>query len=450
MVLALTTPRGQTGQLVDIHTVCGPDVRAVVAEVGAGGSSALLTRALFVDPDTTAATADQTGAATAPFKTIQQAVDALTTFGTVLMAPGNYAAETVSTAGKFITFYGLAGPQNDPNPLASIVDATQCTFSSDNAFDFVNVQTGDLTTTNRLQCIGCNVQGAISCFDATLSDCRTTGIVATDGPVSLVRCVCGDVDSVGPTTFLRNSSCGTLRCGDLVASDSTITAFDDSAVSVPGPASFSNCSVGSVVSVEEVSLINGCSVSLATTQSALQLTIRDSDGGPGNWTVDGDVIASNASFAGNLQCGKVARGVGLEVLGQLVVTEANESNLVACHLGTVDGPGSASINWDTYSASWAAPTGGVANTIESNFADFSVNVPVLIAGAGGAVVASTVGTLLEGIGTGQRVFGNEPAGGVAGTGGGLLNVRVNATSSLTFKFLGPTTGGVQSFRVARL
>jgi hypothetical protein len=450
MVLALTTPGGQTGQLYDISSVCGPDVRAVVAEVLSGGSSAVLANAPFVDPDTTVATADQTGAATAPFKTIQQGVDFLGLVGAVLLAPGTYPAETVVTTGKYVTFCGLAGPQNDPS-LAAFVDATQCTFASaDTDIAFVDLQTSDITCSNRVRAWGCNIQGTLTAFDASLVDCRALNVVATDGPAVLLRCTAADVSGVSPSTTIRESTCATLHCGDLLAWDSTISDFDNSAVLIPGPARFSNCVVGTIVSVAEVSLLNGSRVSGVTNMSALQLNIQDSDGGSGDWSVTGDLLASNATFSGDVQCGKVARGVGLEVLGQLRVNEANESNLVACHLGLVDGPGTASINWDTYSASWTAPTGGLANTIQSNFADFSVNVPVLGAGAGGAVVASTVGTQLEGIALGQRVYGNEPAGGVAGTGGGLLNVRVDAPSSLTFKFIGPTTGGVQTFRVAAL
>jgi hypothetical protein len=80
----------------------------------------------------------------------------------------------------------------------------------------------------------------------------------------------------------------------------------------------------------------------------------------------------------------------------------------------------------------------------------SVTVPVLLAGVlGDAAPVTLVGTELAGTGTGTGIAVTDPSAGITG-GGACIGCRVSAGNTLVFKFIGPTTGGAQTFVVAKL
>jgi hypothetical protein len=84
-------------------------------------------------------------------------------------------------------------------------------------------------------------------------------------------------------------------------------------------------------------------------------------------------------------------------------------------------------------------------------ATISVVVPAVAADAVGYVDVSTVGTLLEGITTGQVVVANPTADLVAaGAGGGFINARVSAADTIRCAFNGALAGGASDFVFAVL
>ena len=81
-----------------------------VVEAPSGGGGVALSNVLWVDKGTSVPLADQTGAAGAPFETIQQALDAQAN-PTILICPGDYSAEFLEFGtNRKITLQGVVKP----------------------------------------------------------------------------------------------------------------------------------------------------------------------------------------------------------------------------------------------------------------------------------------------------------------------------------------------------
>jgi hypothetical protein len=439
-------------QIYELLTAAQGTLQVEAIDAGGGGGGVALTSALFVDPGTSVAPADQTGAATAPFSTIAAAVAALPDVvgGAILLAPGSYPGAALDGSGKAITFIGLAGPQNDSTRAAAVVNAQGVNISSDAQVNLVNVQWGgvDLTvdpeTPQTFLASGCLLSGGCFFDSARLVDCNTVDL-AGSGPVFLDRCtVAGTIVCAGEPTWNNSSVSGDVTCEDLICNECTLGGSVTNAA-LFDPLSFNRTSVGSIVSLAPVTMLNGSICSGECT--CVGLTIRDSSI-TGDVTCTGDLSSSDATFGGALTCNRILRAADTS-FQTVDCTQAAFSHLRGCTYSSITGVAGANLEADSYSLGSGPPTTFDSVTLTRPFADLVVNVPVLADNAEGSVAVSTVGSGLDGLATSDNVVSQEPTAGIAG-GGLLAALRINAANSITFRFEGPTSGGNQTFRVVRV
>jgi hypothetical protein len=455
MVLALTTPGGQTGQLVDIRTVCGPDVRAVVADVGGGGGAGqALSTALFVDPATTTPLADQNGAATSPFATLTQGIAALTApaGGTLLCCPGFYPVETVDLDGRSLTLVGLAGPANLGARVGALVNLSNINISSALApLNLVNVMIGNVDlqvtpeTAQPLAATGSAFVASCNCGSANLIDCSASSINST-GDVQLAACtVVGTVVCAGDSFWLDSTITGDVNCENLTCNNCVLGGII-TPVSNFDPTVLVDCTLTGAINSPALVTLQGSTVQAVTCAG---LVARDS-------TVNGVVVSSselNASatlFADDVSCTQIVRANACAFQGSTLAASAAATHRVqGSTYNVLSGIAGATFLLDAYSANNNPPTGGALWAILAPRAQVTVNVPVLAANAIGSATASASGTGLDGIEVNDQVCANPPTAGVAG-GGFLAQCRVSASNTLAFTFHGPTTGGNDSFFVTEI
>jgi hypothetical protein len=437
-------------QIYELLTAAQGTLQVEAINAGGGGGAGL-TSGFFVDKNTTVAPADQTGSDEAPFSTLAAAIAALpdTIGGTLLVAPGTYNG-VLDSSGKPLTVIGLCGPQNDATRAAAVVDCQGVNLSSNRAVNLVNVLWGgvDLTidpeSLSPLVAVGVEFTGGTFFESARLTNCKTLDLQAS-GPVFLDSCeVVGSITCAGEPVWNNSSVSGSVTCEDLTCNDCTIGGSITNA-SLFDPLVFNHCTVGSIVSLATVTLLNGSQVS--ATLECVGLTCRDSTV-TGEVTCTGDLSCSDSQFASDVTTNRVLLASDTSFQG-VACTQAAFSHFKGCSYNTLAGVAGANVDLDSYSLGSGPPTTFDSVTLVHPFADLVVNVPVLAANAIGTVNVSTAATGLAGLVVGDVICANEPAAGVAG-GGFLGSAAVRAADSIRFLFHGPTTGGNQTFRTVRV
>ncbi len=187
-----------------------------IVTVGEGGAGSPLIRGKFVDPSTTVPTDEQTGAATAPFATVQAAISALPTpsGGSVFLASAQYPAESLVVTGKSVTLIGLVGPQTHPDSAGAVVDLTACDITTDSTLGIVNVQIGPVDALSE-------TPASVSLDGSTVTTLACDGLIArystieqlqAQGDVALVETtiasvcdIAGDLTALGQPGPLNSS-----------------------------------------------------------------------------------------------------------------------------------------------------------------------------------------------------------------------------------------------------
>jgi len=286
---------------------------------------ASITPLTFVSYVDEGATGTPDGSISAPYPTIQAAVDAAVSGSTLLIAPGDYSAEDVAIVGKVISLVGLLPAS------AHFIDGL---------------------------------------------------IPGIDGPNSVVS------DSL--LTISNMPTIGSVTGGDAVY------AYD-------------------------------C-------------------GGEGITAV-GTLTANRCRIDGPLNGGELQLN-GVTCAG-ITITDATGSRILNSDYNELIGPPGSLVEFDSYSAGWVAPTGGLVQSVKAPRVSVVVTVPVMAANAIGTATANFTGTVLEGLVVDRQVYATEPTAGITG-GGFIAGVRMTATNVITFKFHGPCTGGDQTFIVTQV
>ncbi len=237
---------------------------------GSGGAGSPLASCLWVY---SGAAEGGDGSYGAPFATVQDAVDAIDTFGTVLIAPGDYSTQDVAITDKEINLVGLGGPVRYlafSRPQVSLGNVTTTTNGEGDKptvylsgvacasltvvgfADLVNVQPGtaDFSAANRLNvdvltlrnCRGATPpSGGFDCPGNRLGRTFTVGVLSasmTDVTVTgIFGAEPGDMAEIVMTTQLAGVGClgawvsasnevtarffGTTAGGDIVANVAT-------------------------------------------------------------------------------------------------------------------------------------------------------------------------------------------------------------------------------------
>lgn len=179
---------------------------------------ASLTRVMWVDGGTTAATADQTGQVSAPFKTITQAVAALPTGGTLLIVPGDYSTEAAVGVGSATTFVNLAGLQYPG--IVAIRPVLLPSLTGDGAKNIMGCQlTAAVTSNNTITTQSCNIATNITAvgyqdFHSVITVTNTIQVngAASDAELRGTRYAIG----AGPIPNINLPAARTLRLVDVL------------------------------------------------------------------------------------------------------------------------------------------------------------------------------------------------------------------------------------------
>lgn len=417
MTLVLS-PNVAAGLVAELMQVGGGPLSVSVVNVGGGGGSVSpLSSVFWVDKFNTAVGTPD-GSIALPFKLIQDAVDAAPSTSTILICPGNYAAEAVNMTGaKQLSFVGVAAP-------SALQSSNIPTVQNIGAFN------ADATSVLQLENLEC------------------AGVVADNCVVSLRNVFCsGDVVCSGEPTWIDSHVVGDVSCAQLIAEgcqiDGTVTPQSSA-----DPIAFDRCLIGAINAPSNVQLTNGTQVFGALTTKdllAANATVV------GVTTSTGVVTATCSEFQDALTARQVV-ALG-STFGAITLTTAVSSTFLVSQYASVTKAGPAgALQFDawTNATQGAIPT-NIVTTLGSPRGILTVTVPVLIAGALGTVAVSLVGSGLEGLSPGNldQVVANEPTAGVVG-GGAIVGCWVSALSEVTFKFLGPTTGGDDQFIVTRV
>lgn len=399
-------------QVYEIETTTQGTLLVQAVEGSGGGAGVALTAALFVDPATSVAAPDQTGSAVAPFSTLQGAIDALPAEGgSLLLTPGAYPNEEIN-ATKSLALVGLAAGLGYPGALlAPGVDLSIVNVATSGDLSLVNLQQiNDATAGGQLTIDGCKVNG----------DC-------TAGAGMLVRRSQIEFFSAAESVYGYEStfSHGGTAAGSFF-SDCTLALLGEFLYDFTtggGPSEFRNCLIEAQTTCFDL--------------KAWDCVVTATLGGFGTvelWSVSG---------GNQINAGGTLKADGCS-LGGIAIAGVGTSTLTSTSYTELDGPAGVVVDCDAFSNRSAPATGGLVKNQVAARASLVVAVPVLAANAIGSAAIALTGTVLEGLLVDRQVVANAPTAGV--TGGGLLTgVRVTSTNNVTFSFLGPTSGGNQTF-----
>ena len=184
-------------------------------------------------------------------------------------------------------------------------------------------------------------------------------------------------------------------------------------------------------------------------------------------TIGGTVDVAGATQAENVLFGGTLNTLGLEAINcrfaddveTTAVTNIDTFKLRLCEFiggaHTLTGPVGAILGFDQWSNEYFNDSAWTLVDIvkrvvgEAPSAEITVTVPVLLATVIGSVAVSMAGTPLEGVAVGSGIVANAPSAGITG-GGVLANAFVDSAGSVTYVFIGPTTGGDQDFTTTKV
>lgn len=377
-----------------------------------GSASGSMSRAKFVDPDTTVAHADQNGSDEAPYATIAQAVEALGLVGggVVLLNPGQYPAENI-TPSVFIpiTLRGLSFADAAPCDLTNITLNNQESVAIVDVFAF-----GNCTYRNSLYIENSNVGQCV--FDAETPSGNAT---------------------------LRNSTAQQIECDTGRATDCSIQFFFNT----------SSC----FLTRSNVSVQLTCGGNLVLEGTPVQGSI------PATTAVDLTVTAVGYQLA-DLTCFRYQWLESCQLSGNCVVTSPEAMPMKNCTFSNgvnIDGPAGATLEMDSNTYGEFFRKGGTVSggidliVVDSGQATarVSIVVPALATDEMGFATVSLVGTPLDGILPNTPICvttTQDLSAAGAGRGGVLGSPRIVAANTLKVSFAGALAGGASDILVTML
>src|SRR3990172_359060 len=254
---------------------------ALVEGEGAGGLA--LSNVLFVDLGTTAPLALQNGSAIAPFASIQAAIDLLAEVsgGTILIAPGNYTAESL-TSDFSLVLRSLGADGTGTVELGDFaagaaislalfdIDIIQAITGVD-SMEATGVSFGAAFETNTLEADNCDFGGAVTADTFILNDCdfNAAVIVNAAGELSAFNC---DFEAVtgGATSQMTFDECtvnGTITGRTITINGGTCSAITQSV----GTLALTGVRVGGLVSTSTPTIRNSFLGDILTSTDSLDI-----------------------------------------------------------------------------------------------------------------------------------------------------------------------------------
>lgn len=232
----------------------------------AGGAGIPLSTVRFVDISTVAVTQD--GSIGSPFASIQDAVDDLTTGGTIYLIPGDYTVETLDFTGKEIKLIAMVSA-----PLTSAPYLPDITSDSLLTLTNIGQSTGNILNTGFVYLNNVRVDGNITAgallansFPDINSISLLGGTISCDGAVTINGySVIGAVSSNDGLIF-SNSTLNDSVSGTLI--DAKNCTFNSSSINISGTAGkLVNCSFNNSTTIT----FTGAPGTLSVDQSTFEL-----------------------------------------------------------------------------------------------------------------------------------------------------------------------------------
>lgn len=365
----------------------------LVEAESAGGLA--LSNVLFVDLGTTAPLALQNGSAIAPFASIQAAIDLLAEVegGTILIAPGNYETESLTSDFSLV----LRSLGADGTGTVELGDFAAGTAISLALFDIDIIQA--ITGVDSMEATGVSFGTAFSVGALEAENCDFGATVTAD------TFIVNDCDF--------NDSVSLSAGGDLDAFNCTFEAITGGAGS---QMTFRECTINDAIIGRTISINGGTCA--AITQSVGTLTITG--------TRIGGLITSSAPTVRNSFIGDV-----------FTSTDGLDIDRSTYYTALVSG------------VAFIVP--GTLTLLDEVAASVAVVVPAVAADAVAYLDVSMAGTTLAGIPANTPIQVN-PAQDLAaaGPGGGFMNARVSAAGSVRLAFKGALAGGATTMLFTRI
>lgn len=244
-MLCLTIPNGTPNEVHELQKVGGAVTRPIVADLSQLTDMLPLSRAVYVDKDTTAPSALRDGSIAFPYATIQDACDALSgTGGVVLIVPGVYTEPAINISGGQISLVGL-GPRSQGSNANVTINNSVSSVADLGAFNisFTNA----LTSTGRIFADTCSITNfSAGTGVSILQNCTVTNCTCT-GTLQTFSCSITNTPSLAVVDSQQTIwQAGPFSCtGNLTARGSTFT----NGVSCGGSATVRGCSISTFITV---------------------------------------------------------------------------------------------------------------------------------------------------------------------------------------------------------
>lgn len=415
-----------------------------------------LAEVAYVDLATDVPEDEQTGSINFPFSTIAQAIAAMPTGGTIMVAPGNYGGEgALVFPGQAWTLQSFDPHPNYPFGTVGAEAIIVASLAGAEILNLIGVSaTGTVTTTGGIGADSCFFADDISALFLDGFDCRFLSGVAITVSLGLSLCdsrldaavinvtvagISRFVDCELNTSFAFTSAptgsvfmCGRTNyflqnvAGTITNATLTVQATPGQNVRQPTPIAASGA-----LGVIDLSAVESGGVVIL--QPSANYNIDGFTAKPPGFTFDLFVDSTNLGFIGTLN-----QEIGATATQRIRNPNNQPYPLVAGQLTR--------IRYTLNRWRVGAPPSPATQAI------ISVAVPALAAGVLGYVDVSLVGSAIAGAVAGSQVIASPQADlAAAGAGGGhFVGCRMSATNNARMSFVGTLAAGSVNFLFTRL